>query len=167
MTCEFCSLVARKDLILFEDELCAAVLAPRPAALGHILILPREHVTIIEQAPPPLVSRLFEVASRMSLLLFNKLGTRGTNILLPNGVAAGQQVAHLAVSVLARVPDDGLQFQWEAKELPEEELAGLEQRLSAALSSPKDPASPASAPKAAELADDPENYLLRHLHRRP
>jgi len=110
----------------------------------------------------------------MSLLLFNTLGVKGTNIILENGVAAGQEVAHIALHVIARLPDDGLNFEWQPKDVPEEEMSAVEKSLKAALAgvpgqSPPGLQGQSVAPgKQAEVIDeDEDNYLTRQLERRP
>ncbi len=173
--CEYCELMANKDLVLYEDEAVVAALAPKPSGLGHVLVLPREHHTIIEQVPDEVVVRMFGVANQMSLLLFNTLGVKGTNIILENGIAAGQEVAHIGLHIIARLPDDGLNFEWERKEIPDEEMSAVENSIRASLagvpgSSPQgaqgQPAA-SGGPPTETIDDDEDNYLTRQLERSP
>lgn len=168
--CEYCELLAAKDLVIYEDETVAALLAPRPSSLGHILVIPKEHHTIMERTPDDVTVKMFNVANQMSLLLFNNLQVKGTNIFLENGVAAGQQVAHVALHVLGRLPEDGLDFQWEPKELSDEEMSEIEKRIKEGIGvflGTSEGGQPSQEKQADVIEDDEDNYLTRQLHRRP
>lgn len=175
--CEYCKIAADKNLVLYEDDAVVAALSPKPAGLGHIIVIPREHHAIIEQVPDEVVSRLFVVANQMSLLLFSKLGAKGTNLIIKNGIAAGQQIAHVALNILARLDDDGLDFQWQPKDVAEGEMSSIEQRILEGLRKAVSPhttegqqgqAAPPGGESGGEtILHDEENYLTRQLERRP
>ncbi len=168
--CEYCELLAAKDLLIYEDEAVAALLAPKPTGLGHLLIIPKEHHTIMEEAPDEVTVKMFNVANQMSLLLFNNLQVKGTNIFLENGVAAGQVVAHVALHVLGRVPEDGLDFQWEPKELSEEEMSEVEKRIKEGIGvfiDTPESGKPSPEKQTEVITDDEDNYLTRQLRRSP
>ena len=175
--CEYCKIVAEKNLVLYEDDAVVAALSPKPAGLGHIIVIPREHHAILEHVPDEVVSRLFGVANQMSLLLFTKLGAKGTNLIIENGIAAGQSIAHVSLNVMARLDDDGLDFQWQPKEVPEGEMSSIEQRIleglrravsSHAHGGQQGPEVPSNQESGGEtIIHDEENYLTRQLERRP
>ena len=54
---------------------------------------------------------------------------QGTNILIQNGLGAGQKVPHFAMEVIPRREEDGLQLQWPSKEMTEDELDISAQQL--------------------------------------
>lgn len=170
--CEYCELLVAKNLLIYEDETVAALLAPKPSGLGHILVIPKEHHTIMEHVPDDVTVKMFNLANQMSLLLFNNLQVKGTNIFLENGIAAGQEVAHVALQVLGRLPEDGLDFQWEPKELSDEEMTEVEKRIKGGinifLGTPEGGQLPQEQQKQSEvIEDDEDNYLTRQLHRKP
>lgn len=168
--CEYCDLLAAKDFVIYEDEAIVALLAPKPSGLGHLLVIPKEHHTIITEASDEVAVKMFDVANKMSLLLFNNLQVKGTNIFLENGVAAGQEVAHVALQVLGRVPEDGLDFQWEPKELSDEEMSEVEKRIKEGIGvflGTSEAGQPSQARGTEVIKDDEDNYLTRQLHRSP
>jgi diadenosine tetraphosphate (Ap4A) HIT family hydrolase len=54
---------------------------------------------------------------------------QGTNIFVANGIPAGQTVAHFMVHVIPRKENDGVNLQWKAKQLTEEEISTVELKL--------------------------------------
>lgn len=168
--CEYCELLAAKNLTIYEDETVAALLAPKPSGLGHIIVIPKEHHTIMEHVPDDVTVKMFNVANQMSVLLFNNLQVKGTNVFLENGIAAGQQVAHVALQVLGRLPEDGLDFQWEPKELSDEEMSAIEKRIKEGINvflGTSGGGQPSQAKETEVIEDDEDNYLTRQLHRSP
>jgi len=53
MTCEICQIFENKDVfkVLYEDELCLAILHEKPANYGHVMVIPKEHYVIMEDVP--------------------------------------------------------------------------------------------------------------------
>ncbi|MCP3686708.1 MAG: HIT family protein [bacterium] len=126
--CEFCKLV-EKGFKLYEDDAVVAVLNNKPAAKGHVLILPKEHITIIEQMPDFLVDKMLIVANKVSTVMFEALSVEGTNIIIENGTGAGQKIPHFAINVIPRNKEDGLSFNWQPKKLNEAQMADIELSL--------------------------------------
>ncbi|MDO8481374.1 MAG: HIT family protein [Nanoarchaeota archaeon] len=153
--CAFC---AATEHVLFEDADIKAVLAPEPAVPGHTLVLPKQHVTIFEQVPDKIIGRLFSLANKVSSALFETMKVQGTNVFIENGVAAGQKIAHFAIHILPRKEGDGIDLQWQTRQLSEEEMATIELKLKEKPMVPQEPAKK-------QLAED--NYLWRSWNRRP
>ena len=149
------------------------MVSPSPAAPGHVWVLPKEPVTILENLPDYVVAELFAVAIRISLALFEGLGSQGTNLVLQNGTGAGQILPHVILHIVPRVEGDGMPLEWEHKQLSEEEMSTIEMKLKAETKSvghlffEKEKPKPIEAPKAQEIKPDEENYQLRHLKRIP
>ncbi|MFC1741941.1 HIT domain-containing protein, partial [Nanoarchaeota archaeon] len=53
----------------------------------------------------------------------------GTNILISNGIEAGQEVPHVSLHIIARKTGDGLSFDWTPKPLTDQETAAVEIQL--------------------------------------
>lgn len=125
--CAFCQTIAEKGKgLLYEDKDLAIILHRMPSTSGHLLIVPKMHTPILEQVPDYLVAKLFVAGNKMSTLLFDNLNIQGTNILVSNGIEAGQDVPHAALNVLGRVEGDGLSMQWQPKQVSEEEMGTIE-----------------------------------------
>lgn len=114
---------------IYEDDKIIAVLDENPVTDGHIIVMPKEHYPIIEQAPDFVVEQVFRVVNKVSVAAFEVFGAHGTNILVDNGIAAGQELAHFMVNVIPRKQNDGLDFVWQPRQLSEEEMATIELNL--------------------------------------
>lgn len=155
MTCPICA--TDKRLVIYEDNEVFAYLSDRPATKGHIIVAPKKHIPIFEVIPDELLSKLFLAANRLSTVLFEALGALGTNIIVHNGIPAGQKDPHFQVNVIPRFENDGLNLAWEPKKLSEDVLGDIEKRLKA---EPEE--------QVPELQpDDEENYLIKSLDRVP
>ena len=118
-----------KDSAIYEDEHCVAFLERKSFAKGQVLVLLKEHFAIIELVPDYLVNHLFSVVNKLSVAAFDAFSVQGTNLLVNNGVAAGQEFAHVSVQIIPRSQSDDLDFSWAPKQLSEEEMSTIELSL--------------------------------------
>ena len=81
-----------------------------PEAIG----IPKEHFTILEGVPENILEKCSLIANKIGIAVFESLGSQGTNIMIQNGLGAGQKVPHFAIEVVPRVENDGLNLTWEA-----------------------------------------------------
>lgn len=158
MACEICDLITgkKKAARIYSDSLVTAFLAPTPAAVGHIIVVPNDHLPIFEAVPDAVVGQVFEVANRISISLFEAIRCEGTNLIVHNGIEAGQEHPHFVVNILARTSGDGMLFEWMGKPMGEEALAAVELKLkeeiaagAAVSSAGKDTETRARAPEGA------------------
>ncbi|KHO46463.1 MAG: Hit-like protein involved in cell-cycle regulation [archaeon GW2011_AR3] len=125
--CMVCQAVASgTGMAVYEDDEVVAYLDENPAAYGHLAVIPKSHHPIIEETPDYLVNHVFQVVNKLSVVVFEELKVQGTNILVSNGIAAGQDLPHFMVNIIPRTEGDGLNFQWQAKHLSEEEMSTVE-----------------------------------------
>ena len=129
MTCQHCDFVKNREGLVYEDDTAAILLHKSPAMPGHLLVLPKEHFTIIEHTPDTVVRKLAALSNKASASLLQVLGAGGTNIVIENGTGAQQQIPHLAVNVIPRVEGDGINLQWQPKKLSEEQMSLIELQL--------------------------------------
>src|SRR3989344_799061 len=122
--CEFCAIVGGdfESEEIYQDEKVVAVLHLKPAAPGHVLLFTKEHFPIIEQVPDFIVGHVFTVANKLSTAIFESLGVQGTNIIIENGTAAGQSIAHFSVHIIPRNENDGLKLDWQPAKPGKEEM---------------------------------------------
>lgn len=172
--CEFCQIVEEgSHLKVYEDEKVLAILNPKPASPGHILVFPRKHYPIIENVPDYEVAYIFRIANKISVAAFESLGMQGTNIIVNNGVAAGQKHSHFAIDIIPRRENDNLILEWEPKKLDEEEMSTVELKLKEQTkeigSFEKEEEKPVNIDKKTKKisASEEENYLIRQLRRIP
>lgn len=128
--CVFCGIAEGKIPAkkIYEDGVLIAALDINPANKGHVILFPKKHYEILNQIPD--VGHLFNVAKKLSALIFEVTKAEGTNILVATGAAAGQVLPHVSVHIIPRFKDDGVQFAWEKKEVSEKEMDSLQKELS-------------------------------------
>ncbi len=171
--CAFCQkIMSRETEKLYEDDKVVAVMDERPAAPGHVLVIPKEHYPILEQVPDYIVSHTFMIANKISVALFESMSMQGTNIIVNNGIAAGQESAHFMIHVIARKENDGLDFQWKPRQLEEEEMSTIELQLKEQTKSIGDFQREKDTPieiedKKKKIATDEENYLYKRFRKIP
>jgi len=124
MTCVICDYVSGKIATkkLYEDENILAVLNPTPTIFGHALVMPKKHYVILDQLPEEIAKKMFYIAQQISGIVFEAVGAEGTNIMLNEGFVAGQKHAHCLIHVIPRKKEDGLNFDWPQKQIPEESM---------------------------------------------
>jgi len=126
--CKYCQKVFSGEK-LYEDDKAVVMFSDNPSSEGHLLVMPKAHYPIIEQVPDFLVEHIFKIANKVSIAAFEALHVQGTNMLVNNGVAAGQGSAHFMVHMIPRREGDGIDLQWQPKQLSEEEMSTVELQL--------------------------------------
>ena len=113
MSCSFCAIV-RGEVdahVVYEDDGFLAFLDHRPLFAGHALLVPREHVETVWDAPPELLSGLALATQRLSVAVRDAMEAEGVFNAVNNVVS--QSVPHLHVHVVPRRRKDGLRgFFW-------------------------------------------------------
>lgn len=116
--CIFCDIRAGRSpaSMVYQDNVCSAFMDIQPVNPGHVLVIPNEHVTGLEQLPPETGAHMFRVAQRMAQAL-RQSGVRceGVNLFLADGEAAGQDVFHVHLHVFPRFRGDGFGFRFGPK----------------------------------------------------
>lgn len=111
--CVFCRMVTRqaKAVVVYEDEHTLAIMDRRQPAwpLGaHLLVMPRQHVEAVDQLSADQAARLMQSVVRIARAVRNACMPDGISVWQSNGEAAGQEVPHVHVHVLARSTGDAL-----------------------------------------------------------
>ena len=176
--CIFCNTVEGTTKLekVYEDNEFLAVIHPRGAVPGHVLVFPKKHYQIFEQIPDYEVGKLFNIVNKVSIAVFEAIQAQGTNIIVQNGVSAGQEVPHVVVHVIPRKEGDGLNLEWSPNQLTQEQMSSVELKL-------KDAASeitsfekvkkkevkeiPKEKPKKLSAEEEKENYMIKQLERLP
>jgi histidine triad (HIT) family protein len=108
--CTFCRIVAGElpAVTVLETEDLLAFLDTRPVFRGHVLLVPKTHVTTFKELPPELVGEFATTAQRLEVAVETGLDVPGSMVLVNNVVS--QSVPHLHLHVIPRRPKDGLRF---------------------------------------------------------
>ena len=172
-SCVVCQIIGNNvpSKKVYEDDLVMAVLDVNGANPGHCFVMPKNHYAIIEQVPDIEIGRLFQVSNKISSAIFESLGVHGTNIFVANGIPAGQTVAHFTINVIPRKENDGINLQWQPKQLSEEEMSTVELKLKEQtkhIAVEKEEKKPRMhAPKQVAISEEEEEYFERQMRRLP
>lgn len=170
--CEICEIIKSKKGKVYEDDKVFAFLAQKPASTGHVIITSKEHHPILEQIPDFVVGELFVKANKISMAAFETIGAEGTNILMQNGVAAGQKHNHAILHIIPRRENDGLNLTWKPRQLEEEEMSTIELKVKketegiGAFEQEEEKPVEVKGPEKIETGPE-EDYLLKQLERLP
>lgn len=128
--CSFCRIAAsaRPEAIIVDEDRDWLAFFPRePAALGHTLVVPRQHVADFWELPANSISGLLRAAQEVGVAIRSATEAEGLNLITSSGSAAEQTVPHLHLHLLPRWEGDGITI-W-----PERDRAyGAEELLHAA-----------------------------------
>lgn len=103
--CIFCEIISGQSeaSIVFRDDLVTVFMDIHPVNPGHLLVVPNEHTSGIDDVPEAVCARMFIVGRRMARALRQSgLRCEGVNLLLADGAAAGQDVFHSHLHVIPR-----------------------------------------------------------------
>ena len=108
--CIFCKIINNEipSLKLYEDEFTLAFMDIANDVDGHILVIPKKHVTNILDCDEETLNHVFKTVKLISNELVNKCGYDGVDILNANGESAGQTVFHLHVHIIPKFDGDGV-----------------------------------------------------------
>ena len=136
--CVFCKIVAVEipAQVVYENESILAFLDIGPLADGHLLVVPKEHLTVMTDLSPDQVGRLVSILPRLGRALLDVTGAEGLNILLNQGPSAGQVVPHLHFHLIPRRSEDGLGYRWKAGKYEKGRAAEISAAYQQALSQP-------------------------------
>lgn len=115
--CPICEQIEKGKHVLFSNESIAVILHPEPSAIGHMLVVPKKHYPIIEQVPDFTMGEMMLVANKSLMALFESIRAEGTNIIIQNGIGAGQKYPHCAIELIPRTQNDGLNLQWKPTQI--------------------------------------------------
>ena len=138
--CAFCE-IARGEIdpeltVRIDEHVFVQVsLHQKAANRGHVLVIPKRHVTDIFESPDELDAPLLRAVREVSIATRRAFSSDGIQVRQNNGSAAGQDVFHLHIHVIPRY--DGDDFENSDYELvPFAERLILATRLKAALDEP-------------------------------
>lgn len=108
--CAFCAVVAGDAPadVVRSDAATVAFLDTKPVFPGHVLLVPRTHVTTLADLPADELPAFFALAQRLERAVEGAMDAPGSLVLINNVIS--QSVPHLHLHVIPRRPKDGLRF---------------------------------------------------------
>ena len=130
--CIFCKIIGGEipSYKIYEDERVLAFLDIQPVNKGHVLVVPKEHHSLITQMPDDLTAHLFVVAKKIAPIVFEMMNATGILIVQRNGDSAGQLVPHVHVHIIPTIEGDKADDFKPRSEGNKEELAKISQAIS-------------------------------------
>ena len=170
--CDICKILENKTAFkfIYEDDLCFAILHESPATQGHVLVIPKKHVAILEELDDNVVEHLYIISNKISTAIFDTLGAHGTNIIINNGTAAGQELPHVVINVLPRKENDKINLEWQPRQVSDAELKTTQSMIktySDNIFSGKDTLPDIKIKQEVKIDKEEENYLIKGLKRIP
>ncbi len=134
MDCIFCRIVAGEipSHTVYEDDMTLAFLDIHPAARGHTLVIPKQHVADLLSADPLDLEATVRGSQLVARILHKHLQADGINVVQNNGTAAGQDVFHYHVHLIPRWTGDQAIRSWRPGETDHAALGSLAAELRAA-----------------------------------
>ena len=108
INCIFCKIIDKEipSNIVFENDLNLAFLDISPISKGHMIIIPKNHYSTLEDIPDHELAETFKIVKKISMRIHQKLQINGYNILQNNFAAAGQEINHFHVHIIPRSSND-------------------------------------------------------------
>lgn len=110
MDCIFCKIVdgSIKAQTIYEDDKVKVFLDANPVTNGHMLIIPKEHYTDVNDMPDELLIYEQHIAKKMFKLLKEKLNVEGLTLVQNNEY--GQAIKHYHLHLIPRYDKDNIDF---------------------------------------------------------
>jgi ATP adenylyltransferase len=109
--CVFCNAQAKEDgaenLIAYRGERAYVILNRYPYTSGHLMVIPFEHVSNLEELDPATRAEMMELTSQCTTVLKNIYRPQGFNVGVNIGEAAGAGVlGHVHIHIVPRWKGD-------------------------------------------------------------
>ena len=115
---------------LYEDDICLVILDINPIHKGHSLVISKKPYPTIDECPLEELNHMFSIVKKVNLKLKEKLSCDGSNILINNGRASGQEVPHLHIHDIPRYNDDKQTFGFTKEKYADGQMEEYKQLLS-------------------------------------
>jgi histidine triad (HIT) family protein len=117
MECIFCNIVDHKAEaeVLYENNHVLCFLDINPVNFGHTLVITKKHYGDFISVPKNELSHMIKAVQIISGVIKTKLKCDGFNIIINNGIAAGQTVKHFHCHIIPRFHNDDFRFKLNLK----------------------------------------------------
>lgn len=111
--CIFCNF-ADKNVVIYEDRLCYAVISLNPINRYHVLVIPRAHYENFVDLPEELASHVFLVAKKLSLAVRKACNPIAIHHISDDDIKKSgyNLMAHYKFHIIPRFEDDGVKMEW-------------------------------------------------------
>jgi histidine triad (HIT) family protein len=112
--CIFCAIVAgiAPATPVGETDRAVAFMNANPAALGHLLVVPRSHAEDIWDLSQEDGAAVWALTQRLAVAVRDALSPEGLTLFQSNRQAGWQTVFHFHIHIVPRWEGDGLEPSW-------------------------------------------------------
>lgn len=129
--CVFCKIV-KKEIpaeIIYEDGYVVVFMDISPASKGHLLIIPKKHRVMFHEMSNEGAEKMMKAARMITESMFNNVSDEGYNLVMNNGIHAGQEINHCHLHIIPRVKSDGINFHWNHVKYEEGEITKFSKKI--------------------------------------
>ena len=117
------------SVTLYKDDICFVILDINPVVKGHALVISNKPYSNMANCPNEVLAHMMKVAKLIDARQREALGSQGSNIMINNDPASGQEVPHIHVHVIPRFEGDGRKLFTLHDKYEENEMAQYGEKL--------------------------------------
>ncbi len=113
--CIFCQIIAgvAPASVVYSDEEIMVIMDIQPVNPGHALVIPKAHVAQLSELDRRIGGTMFQTAMRVAQAIRQTSTVcEGINLLLADGEVAGQEIFHVHLHIIPRIPGDGFRIKF-------------------------------------------------------
>lgn len=114
---------------IYKDDICFVILDINPVKKGHALVIANEPYPAMAACPDDVLTHMITVAKKIDARQREVLGNEGSNIIINNDPASGQEVPHIHIHVIPRYTGDGRRHFQDHDVYADGEMAEIGSRL--------------------------------------
>lgn len=116
--CVFCKII-KGDIpsrTVYEDDLIKVIMNINPSTNGHLLVIPKEHMTDIKDTKDEIIMHSINIIRN---ILFPKLKERLSceGLTLAQNNELGQEIKHYHIHLIPRYPEDHADFTYDKSQI--------------------------------------------------
>jgi histidine triad (HIT) family protein len=129
--CLFCGIIdgSVPSLKIYEGKNAVAVLSIKPAAKGHVLVIPKSHDAYLHTVSNEALFEVMSAIKSITLLLSQALNPSGFNIINNMGPGAGQRLPHVSFDIIPRYEGDKVKIEIPQGDFNEKELIDVQKKV--------------------------------------
>ena len=137
-SCPFCKIVRGEipSSKVLETDDALAFLDINPVNRGHLLLVPKTHHANLTELPEAIAAHIGSLLPRLCKAVQTATGSDGFNLIVNNGLAAGQTVFHGHWHIIPRFVDDPVNWPWPHSQYSGDELNQMQFRIARELNLP-------------------------------
>lgn len=111
--CVFCDF-KDKEVVIYKDEFCYAIISKDPINKYHVLVIPRRHYEDFIELPDELASHIFLVAKRLSAAVRKACKPGAIHHISDDDISRSgyNLVAHYKFHIIPRFKNDKVKIEW-------------------------------------------------------